>query len=80
MNTKEKIINEYKKISDLLVKRNLLHLLNTKYLNIGLSDTDYITENILNNIISSNGGRLTSDLIMRYGRNYNNMIYEFKNK
>lgn len=71
MNTKEKIINQYKKNSDLLVKRNLLHLLNKKFLNLSFTDEDNKTEDILTNIMNEEGGRLNSKLKMRYNRYYN---------
>ena len=64
---KNKLIQLYKKAKDLEVKRNLLHLLNKKYLSLGLySDAGWITENLLD----KNG------LKCRYGRNYNTAIYE----
>ena len=62
---KNKIIELYKNTNDLEIKRNLLHLLNNKYLRLGLGDADFKTELLLDKVLKC-----------RYGRNYNSVIYE----
>lgn len=62
---KNKIIELYKNTKDLEIKRNLLHLLNNKYLRLGLGDVDFKTEILLDKVLKC-----------RYGRNYNSVIYE----
>ena len=56
----------YKETKNLEVKRNLLKLLNNKYLSLGLTDIDFTTEKLLD----------SSGFKCRYGRNYNTAIYE----
>ena len=75
---KQRLINIYKNIKNLEVKRNLLHLLNNKYLRLGLTDADYETEKILNNLTYCDelNNKNNRNLIMRYGRNYNNVIFK----
>lgn len=63
---KEKIIELFKNQKDLEVKRNLLHLLNNKYLVLGLyNNADWETEKLLDKVLK-----------VRYGRNYNTAIFE----
>ena len=79
---KKRIINIYKKLNNLEVKSNLLKLLNKKYICLGLTDADFETENILNNLAFCDELNNKNDrkLIMRYGRNYNSIIFELINK
>ena len=63
---RQRIIELYKSVKDLEVKRNLLHLLNNKYLSLGLySDADWQTETLLDKFMKA-----------RYGRNFNTAIFE----
>lgn len=64
---KQKIIELYKSQKDLEVKRNLLKLLNNKYLVLGLDDVSSKTESLLEKVMKC-----------RYGRNYNSVIFELK--
>ena len=63
---KETVLELYRETKSLEVKRNLLKLLNNKYLSLGLTDVDFETETLLDN----------AGIRCRYGRNYNTAIYE----
>lgn len=70
---KNKLVKLYKKTKDLEVKRNLLKFLNNKYISLSLySDSDYQTECMLMDLYTLYQGKLN----MRYGRNYNSIIFE----
>lgn len=78
---KNRLINIYKNVKDLEVKQKLLHLLNDKFLSLGLGDADTKTEDILNSIAHCdelNNNKGNRSLIMRYGRNYCSVKFELK--